>query len=361
LQEIIKVRLFRINDEKLEEYQEESFGDEHIEKQLESWLENSPNTKWAGEKFLIINKGLTTNLSTFLDLLGIDREGNTAIIELKRGRTPREMLAQALEYASFVERLSYDQLDEALKKYTLDDVTTLSDAHKAFFGLEEGEAVSFNKDQRIVLVGQTLSQTIRQTSEFLRHKGLNVAYIEFKYFKTMNKEQLVSTETLVGEEPIRLETFATGTLPPTNRGKFLKSCDETGRVLFEALLRLADTNQLNIKWGSKGFSLRANIDSNEVVICQGYPPDVWFGQSLYTVFADVTKKVRDGSALVDVYRKKLVDTGVFVAAGQKHGDLKWAGSALAEETIEKVVHIFAEFASQVKKQGPSEFYTRESA
>jgi hypothetical protein len=358
LQEVAIVRLFRVSDEKLEEYQEESFGDEHVETQLESWLENSPNAKWAGEKFLIIKKGLTTNLGTFVDLLGIDRKGNTAIIELKRGRTPREMLAQALEYASSVEHLSYDELDETLKKYTLDDVTTLSDAHKAFFGLEEGEAVSFNKDQRIVLVGQTLSQTIRQTSEFLRHKGLNVAYIEFKYFKTMNQEQLVSTETLVGEEQIRLEPSAPNSLPPTNRAKFLKSCDETGRALFEALLKLAETNQLKIKWNYKGFSLRADVDGNDVIICQGYPPDTSFGQSLYTVFGDVTKKVRDGSELVEELRKKLIDTGVFVAAG---GELKWVGSRLTEETIEKVVDIFAEFVSQVKKQGLSEFYTGQSA
>ena len=345
------MRLFRVREEELEEYQEQSFGEEHLEEQLESWLEHSPNVEWAGEKFLIIRKGLTTNLSTFLDLLGIDREGNTAIIELKRGRSPREMLAQALEYASFVESLSYDDLDEELKKYTRDDVTTLSDAHKAFFGLEDGEAVAFNKDQRIILVGQALSPAIRQTSEFLRHKGLKVSYIEFKYFKTSNKEELVSIETLIGKEQKWDDFSGGGSLPPTNRAKFLKSCDDTGRSLFEALLNMAETNHLRIKWASKGFSMRAEVEGSDVTICQGFPPDVWFGQSLYTVFADVTKKIRDGSRLVDEFRQKLADSGAFVAAGQ---NLKWAGSSLTKETIEKVTDLFAEFVSQIKKQGISE-------
>lgn len=64
---------------------------------------------------MIIGKGVTTNLNTYIDLLGIDREGNAAIIELKRGRTPREILAQGLEYGSFVERLTTMNLMPSLK------------------------------------------------------------------------------------------------------------------------------------------------------------------------------------------------------------------------------------------------------
>jgi len=36
---------------------------------------------------------VTTNLNTFIDLLGIDEIGNTVVIELKRDKTPRETLA----------------------------------------------------------------------------------------------------------------------------------------------------------------------------------------------------------------------------------------------------------------------------
>jgi hypothetical protein len=297
---------------------------------------------------------VTTNLNTYIDLLGIDREGDTAIIELKRGRTPREILAQGLEYASFVERLSYDELDAIFKKYTSEEGIELLEAHKAYFELDEGEAVAFNKDQQIVLVGQTLVESIRQTSEFLRKKGLNITCIGFKYFETTAKEQLFSTETLVGNEPMQVRSSTTSSLPPTNRATFLKSCDEVGRSLFEEVLKLAETNDLNVIWGSKGFSLRADLSGTLVTICQGYPPQVWFGQSLYTGFGDVAKKVRDGSKLIDEFRKKLKDTGAFVSAGQKYGDLKWAGPSLEEETVKQIAHLLAEFASQVQKQGLSD-------
>ncbi len=35
----------------------------------------------------------------FSDLLGLDKDGNIVIVELKRGKTPREVVAQLLEYA----------------------------------------------------------------------------------------------------------------------------------------------------------------------------------------------------------------------------------------------------------------------
>ena len=40
-------------------------------------------------------------------MLGVDKYGNTVIIELKRNKTPRETIAQLLEYASYVENLDY--------------------------------------------------------------------------------------------------------------------------------------------------------------------------------------------------------------------------------------------------------------
>jgi len=102
---------------------------------------------------LIVGRQVTTNLNTYIDLIGIDREGNTAIIKLKRGSTPRETLAQALEYASFVQELGYEELDQMMKQYTEEDGAALSEYHREYFKLSEDESVAFNKEQRIFIVG----------------------------------------------------------------------------------------------------------------------------------------------------------------------------------------------------------------
>ena len=69
------------------------------EKDFENWLENSPNLLLEEEGETIIWIGRQVKISTedtgkYLDLLGIDSSGDVVIVELKKGRTPREVIAQ---------------------------------------------------------------------------------------------------------------------------------------------------------------------------------------------------------------------------------------------------------------------------
>lgn len=38
-------------------------------------------------------------------------DGNLAVVELKRGRTPRDVISQALEYSSWVKELDFDEIN----------------------------------------------------------------------------------------------------------------------------------------------------------------------------------------------------------------------------------------------------------
>ena len=90
-------------------YKEIRFKDENRESDLESLLENNPEYFFENSKILVIGRQITTNLNSFIDLLGIDNSGNTIVVELKRKKTPRDTIAQLLEYASFIENLDYSQ------------------------------------------------------------------------------------------------------------------------------------------------------------------------------------------------------------------------------------------------------------
>ncbi|MBD2498261.1 endonuclease NucS domain-containing protein [Nostoc sp. FACHB-280] len=79
-----------------------------FEQRLQDWLEQdisiiSPN-------LLVIGKEVQTDYGGFIDLLCLDQKGDIFIIELKRGKTPREVTAQALDYASWVKYLSNDHI-----------------------------------------------------------------------------------------------------------------------------------------------------------------------------------------------------------------------------------------------------------
>ena len=47
-----------------------------------------------------------------IDILALDREGNIVVVECKRDRTPRDIIAQILDYASWVSKLSTREVHE---------------------------------------------------------------------------------------------------------------------------------------------------------------------------------------------------------------------------------------------------------
>ena len=79
-----------------------------LESYLEDWLENSPWALIQDELILWIGRQTSANDeegTIFPDLLGIDAEGNLVIVELKRDKAPREVVAQLLEYAAWANEL----------------------------------------------------------------------------------------------------------------------------------------------------------------------------------------------------------------------------------------------------------------
>ncbi|MBN1662830.1 MAG: DUF91 domain-containing protein [Deltaproteobacteria bacterium] len=222
---------------------------------LEDWLEANPDGIVEDGKLLIIGRQVATNLGGFIDLVGIDRQGALVVVELKRNRTPRDTLSQALEYASFAEHLDTGQLESILRSYLNDDSLSLAEHHHRYFELGTDEAIAFNKDQRIVIVGQRVTPEIRQTASFLRSKGIRVTCVEFAFFQGKSGTRLLSQEIVVGNEADKPVHVASGSLPTVTEAGFMTFLDGQGKTVFSRVLALAKDKSLPIHWGTKGFSL----------------------------------------------------------------------------------------------------------
>ncbi len=74
-----------------------------LEERLEDWIEE--DISMLSEDLLVIGRQLTTDFGGKIDILCIDRIGDLAIVELKRDKTPRDITAQTLDYASWVKDL----------------------------------------------------------------------------------------------------------------------------------------------------------------------------------------------------------------------------------------------------------------
>ena len=96
----------------------------NLEERLEDWIEE--DISMLSDDLLIIGRQIETDFGGKIDLLCIDRVGDLAIVELKRDKTPREITAQTLDYASWVKDLSIDRITDIAKSYlgqkSLEDV-----------------------------------------------------------------------------------------------------------------------------------------------------------------------------------------------------------------------------------------------
>lgn len=219
----------RIDNEKLELGVMERASSQNIdyEKDFENWLENSPSVlldEDDGSTVLWIGRQVTANvgdIGKYPDLIGIDVEGNLVIVELKKGKTPREVIAQILEYASWGSALTYEELNKIAMQYfnkndSLYNHTLQQVYQKVFFPDDEtSPEVIFNTKQKLFIVAEEISPIVRQVTTHLRSRyKVDIHCLEYQVLKTQQGDYFISTERVVGYEQL-----SSGITPPDQRWK----------------------------------------------------------------------------------------------------------------------------------------------
>jgi hypothetical protein len=131
---------------------------------LEQWIKSCPSI--LGEDIAIIGEQVQTT-SGPMDFLGIDRRGNTVIIELKRDKLPREALVQAIDYASDVSDWEMDRFREICQSFSGQAFEDFFQQHFEDVPLED---LSINQVQRLLLVGFALEEPLSRMVEWLSDK-----------------------------------------------------------------------------------------------------------------------------------------------------------------------------------------------
>src|SRR6266568_8709184 len=78
------------------------------EQLLENMILAAP--RLLSDEWMLIGRQEDTGFGGRIDLLAIAPDGSLVLIELKRERTPREVVAQALDYADWVEKLRSEDI-----------------------------------------------------------------------------------------------------------------------------------------------------------------------------------------------------------------------------------------------------------
>ena len=69
-----------------------------FEQRLEDMLTEDP--AMSGTDLLIIGRPVQISYGRYMNLLALDADGRAHVLELKRDRSPRDVVAQALDYGS---------------------------------------------------------------------------------------------------------------------------------------------------------------------------------------------------------------------------------------------------------------------
>jgi uncharacterized protein YlzI (FlbEa/FlbD family) len=184
------------------------------EKDFENWLENSPSVlldEDDGSTVLWIGRQVNATVGDndkYPDLIGIDADGDLVIVELKKGKTPRDVIAQILEYASWGATLTYEELNnnamQYFKKTDPECDRTLQQAYLEVFCPDDETTpeIRFNAKQKLFIVAEDISAVVRQVATYLRSRfNMDIHCLEYQVLKTQQGDYFISTERVVGYEP----------------------------------------------------------------------------------------------------------------------------------------------------------------
>jgi len=158
----------------------------NLEERIENWLEDDISI--ISKELLVIGRQVNTEFGGTIDILCLDVNGDVIIVELKRDKTPREITAQVLDYASWVKDLSYERIDDISAEY-FGDKSDLKEVYMNKFGIEFPDVI--NENHKMLIVASEIDSSSERIIKYLSDTyGVGINVLTFNYFKADNKEYL---------------------------------------------------------------------------------------------------------------------------------------------------------------------------
>ncbi len=166
-----------------------------LEDKLEDWLES--DISMLGPGLLVIGRQVRTGFGA-IDLLCLDSSGDTVVIELKRGKTPREVTSQALEYASWVKELSNDQITEIATRHFEKYSHSLDAAFQERF--DEQLPNELNLSHRSLIVAEAMDASTERIVRYLSDMNVPINLTIVQHFKADDGKEMLARVYLIDPE-----------------------------------------------------------------------------------------------------------------------------------------------------------------
>jgi hypothetical protein len=163
------------------------------------------DARLLSDEWMIIGRQEDTGFGGRIDLLAIAPDGTLVLIEIKRDRTPREVVAQALDYASWVQTLHSDDIAAIYGRFA--PGRNLSDDFRSRFAQALDED-TLNQNHQIVIVAGSLDDSTERIIGYLSERDISINVLCFQVFK-YGEEQFISRAWLL--DPTHSQVVAAAT------------------------------------------------------------------------------------------------------------------------------------------------------
>lgn len=170
------------------------------EQLLEEMIVAAP--RMLSDEWMLIGRQENTGFAGRIDLLAIAPDASLVLIELKRDRTPREVVAQALDYACWVEKLRTDEVRAIYARFAPGRDLAADFSQKFGQMLDEDE---LNNGHQIIIVAASLDASTERIVAYLSAQGIPINVLCFQIF-TAGESEILSRSWLL--DPVNTQAAA---------------------------------------------------------------------------------------------------------------------------------------------------------
>ena len=241
-------------------------GSLDLEARLENWLRD--DIGMVSDYFLVIGQQVETEYGGIIDLLAIDKAGDLVILELKKDKTPRQIVAQALDYASWVQEMGHEDVVECASDFfrRIGKNISLEQAFKDKF--DENLPNVINESHRIYIVASSLDSATERIVKYLSETHrVDINAATFTYFDG-GDDELIGCSMLLDEKVVqtRAQTRSSSRRRRTrNQGELREVAKEHGVVdLWDKAIRGLRPMVDGIRTSWSTISLNVRIDASNL-------------------------------------------------------------------------------------------------
>ena len=196
--------LFKIENQELTRIPSAHLSEEAL---IESWVEK--DIKLIGIDAVVIGRQVSTAYGGRIDILALDRDGNIVIVELKKDKTPRDIVAQLLDYASWVRTLKAPEINEIAERYN--SGKRIDDLYRDCFSSEIPEKM--NTSHSMWIIASEADEATKRIVGYLSEEYGVVINTAFFRIHGDDGQKFLTTDYLLEQEEVKARSERRNQLP----------------------------------------------------------------------------------------------------------------------------------------------------